>query len=59
MSVADLHKIGNEYMKQAHENMASLKGSNVSKITEIKEDGPRYKDYLKEIKADRKMSTQK
>lgn len=38
-------------MKQVHENLASLKGSSVSKLVSEKKEEPfKYKDYLKEIR---------
>ena len=46
-------------MKQIHENLQSLKGSSVSKVVDKKEEPFRYKDYLKDIRADRKPSSQK
>ena len=46
-------------MKQVHENLANLKGSSVSKVVDRKEEPFKYKDYLKDIKADRKLSSQK
>ena len=39
--------------------MASLKSSSVSKVVEKKEEPFRYKDYLKDIRVDRKPSSQK
>ena len=45
-------------MRQVHENVQNLKGSSVSKI-EKKEELFKYKNYLEEIKAERKPSSQK
>jgi hypothetical protein len=59
LSVHELHKIGNDYMKQVHENAQNLKGSSVSKVVERKEEPFRYRDYLQDIKAERKLSSQK
>jgi hypothetical protein len=50
--------MGNDFMKQAHENVQNLKGSSVSKI-EKKEEPFKYKNYLQDIKAERKPSSQK
>lgn len=46
-------------MKQANENVVNLKASSVSKLPEKKEEPFRYKDYLKDIRADRKWSAHK
>ena len=58
-SFAEQVHMGNQYMKQIHENLQSLKGSSVSKVVDKKEEPFRYKDYLKDIRADRKPSSQK
>lgn len=51
--------MGNDYMKQAHENLQNLKGSSISKVIEKKEEPLRYKNYLKEMQVGRKLSSQK
>lgn len=58
-SFSEQVKLGNDYMKSVHENLASLKGSSVSKVMEKKEEPFRYKDYLKDLRGDRKPSSQK
>ena len=58
VSFAEQVRIGNDYMKQIHDNLANLKGSSISKV-ERKEEPFKYKDYLKDIRGDRKSSSQK
>ena len=60
VTLEERFKMGNEYMKGVHENLASLKGSSVSKVVEKKEEPFKYKDYLKDIRSEkRSMSSHK
>lgn len=45
-------------MKQVHGGLSNLKGSSITKY-ERKEDVFKYKDYLKEMRGERKLSSHK
>ena len=57
--MADIHKMGNEYMKQAHEGLPQNRGASVSKVVEQPQESFKYKNYLQDLRSERKVASQK